>query len=178
MPSQKRECHKCPVRADFEREQEALCAKFRPICVKCPGAAEKSYKGISFVRLGNGDDIDGRILAHAEQNTQNTEQTEPVSEGVTSLPIEVEDKLRQLLAIYTQISLSDHAVIIGLLKGKTLKAIADELHVTKIMTWKRFHRLCRQYPFVKALAHGTIGTASGKVKINGPRKPQQGELPL
>ena len=174
MPSPKRECHKCPVRADFEREHDALCEKYRPICLKCPGAADKSYKGISFVRLGHGDDIDGRILAHAE----NQEPAKATEDGVTSLPIEVEDKLRQLIAIYTQISLSDHAVIIGLLKGKTLKAIADELGVTKIMTWKRFHRLCRQYPFVKALAHGTIGTTSGKVRINGPKELQQGELPL
>ncbi len=158
-----KECHKCKTRASFEKELDSLREKYGRLCSTCKGFAEKSYKGICFVHLGNGDDIDSRILAHAEEPFRQPEEVadgdgeaETPTTGVTSLPPQVEDYLRVLLCIYTQIDLKDHAVIIGLMQGKTLKAIADELGVTKVVTWKRYHRLCRKWPFIRVLAHGTI----------------------
>ena len=162
-----RECHKCETRASFENELDSIREKYGLICSTCKGFAEKSYKGISFIHLGNGEDIDSRILAHAVEPFAQTDaagEADRPTTGVTSLPVEVEEYLLTLLCIYTQIKPQDHAVIIGLMQGKTLKTIADEMGVTRVMTWKRYHRLCKQWPFIRVLAHGKIGLKAQREK--------------
>ncbi len=169
------ECHKCKIRMQFEDDLKVLEADMGALremygerCATCKGFAEISGKGISFVHADSvHPDLGERIFQHRRTTDDYSSDDggilnalePPADNSTVDLPEGIAEYLRTLLRDFIYMKDKDLLVCQGLARGETMVDIASRLGVTKVMVWKRYHRLLRQHPYLKALASSRMKIA-------------------
>lgn len=170
------ECHKCKTRMQFEDDLKALEADMGALremygekCAACKGFAEISCKGITFVHVDSAEpDIGERIYQHRRTTEDYASEDggilnaiePPADRSTVNLPEGIAEYLRTLLVDFIYMKDKDLLVCQGLARGETMVDIASRLGVTKVMVWKRFHRLLERHPYLRALASSRMKIAS------------------
>ena len=163
------------------REKTAAYEAVLRECSECNRSSDDfpSNSGQTFISIDEG--VSGDALADTNDAlqdyilSQRIDNTSP-SPRATSLPLEVEDRLRQQIASFTQLDMADKFLVCVLMTSKPgyndrFYSIADFAKefapyvfgrpISKQAAHARFVRVVKRVPILAAIAHGQIGKGKG-----------------
>lgn len=172
------------------REKTAAYEDVLRECSECTQSSDDfpSNSGQTFISIDEG--VSGDSLADVNDAlqdhilSQRIDTTTP-SPRATSLPPDVEDRLRKELASFTQLDMADKFLVCVLMTAK--KGHNDRFHsitdfakdfapyvfgrpISKQAAHARFVRVVKRVPILAAIAHGQIGKGKG----GGAKRSQSG----
>ena len=144
-----RSCHSCPWQG-----------RGLPVCITCPGPADDSNAGISYVHIDAAEAGMEMIERQRIGGDGMADEAERGAATVTAtLSPEVENALRVVLGDLSQLERTDRDVFFGIWNGRTLTEIADEAGISKQAVSVRVNRMCRRHPKLGAFVAAMVVTS-------------------